>query len=348
MQSMLRNDTAVMLATIVLAAALSSVPGHAQVGVPPPNNLPHAFITVLNWPKLPDGRRFGSTAGVDVAPDGSIWAYDRCGANSCVESDLDPILHLDASGRLLDSFGAGRFNFPHGFHIDPDGNVWVTDHGVEPGNGKGHQVFKFSPRGRELMTLGQAGVPGGGQDTFNQPSDVLVAPSGDIFVADGHGPSTNARIVRFAADGTFIASWGHHGTGPDALEGPHSLAMDSQGRLFVADRTNNRIQIFDQEGALLDSWTQFGRPSGLAIDQHDVLYVADSESRDNEGGYGHHPNVRRGIRIGSAIDGTVTAFIPDPAERGGTSGAEGVAVDADGNIYGAEVGPRDVKKYIPR
>ena len=342
------HDAGAVLVTIVVAAALSSVLGHAQVGVPPPNNLPHEFITVLNWPKLPDGRRFGSTAGVDVAPDGSIWAYDRCGANNCVDSDLDPILHLDASGRLLDSFGAGLFNFPHGFHIDPDGNVWVTDHGVEPGNGKGHQVFKFSSRGRVLMTLGQAGIPGEGQDTFNQPSDVLVAPSGDIFVADGHGPSTNARIVRFAADGTFITSWGHHGSGPDELEGPHSLAMDSQGRLFVADRTNNRIQLFDQEGALLDSWTQFGRPSGLAIDQHDVLYVADSESRDNEGGYGHHPNVRRGIRIGSAIDGTVTAFIPDQAERGGTSGAEGVAVDADGNIYGAEVGPRDVKKYMPR
>ncbi len=348
MRRMPSHDAGTVLITMVLAAGSSSVAGHAQVGVPPPNNLPHEFITVLNWPKLPDGRRFGSTAGVDVAPDGSIWAYDRCGANSCVDSDLDPILHLDTSGRLLDSFGVGLFNFPHGFHIDPDGNVWVTDHGVEPGNGKGHQVFKFSSRGRELMTLGQAGVPGEGQDTFNQPSDVLVAPSGDIFVADGHGPSTNARIVKFAADGTFITSWGHHGSGPDELEGPPSLAMDSQGRLFVADRTNNRIQLFDQEGALLDSWTQFGRPSGLAIDQHDVLYVADSESRDNEGGYGHHPNVRRGIRIGSAIDGTVTAFIPDPAERGGTSGAKGVAVDADGNIYGAEVGPRDVKKYIPR
>jgi len=301
MRRMPSHDAGTVLITMVLAAGSSSVAGHAQVGVPPPNNLPHEFITVLNWPKLPDGRRFGSTAGVDVAPDGSIWAYDRCGANSCVDSDLDPILHLDTSGRLLDSFGVGLFNFPHGFHIDPDGNVWVTDHGVEPGNGKGHQVFKFSSRGRELMTLGQAGVPGEGQDTFNQPSDVLVAPSGDIFVADGHGPSTNARIVKFAADGTFITSWGHHGSGPDELEGPHSLAMDSQGRLFVADRTNNRIQLFDQEGALLDSWTQFGRPSGLAIDQHDVLYVADSESRDNEGGYGHHPGARwhqRGRRRG--------------------------------------------------
>ncbi|MEE2791540.1 MAG: peptidyl-alpha-hydroxyglycine alpha-amidating lyase family protein [Acidobacteriota bacterium] len=336
------------LSAIAVLVSLSASTASAQSTAPPPNNLPNGYITVLNWAKLPDGRRFGATAGVDVAPDGSIWAYDRCGINSCVDSDLDPILHFDPNGRLLGSFGAGLFNFPHGISVDADGNIWVTDHGVDPPNGKGQQVFKFNSRGKELLSLGRAGIAGTGQYTFNQPSDVLVAPSGDIFVADGHGPATNARIVRYSADGTFIRSWGRHGFGPNELEGPHGLAMDSQGRLFVADRTNNRIQIFNQNGTLLDSWTQFGRPSGLFIDQGDLLYVADSESRDNEGGYGHNPQVRRGIRIGSAVDGTVTAFIPDPAERAGTSGAEGVAVDHDGNIYGAEVGPRDVKKYIKR
>ena len=333
---------------LAFVGTLSAGTAGAQGGDPPPNSLPNDYITVLNWAKFPDGRRWGSTAGIDVAPDGSIWAYDRCGANSCVDSDLDPILHLDTSGRLLGSFGAGLFNVPHGLHVDADGNVWVTNHGVDPPNGKGQQVFKFSPRGEVLMTLGRAGVAGVGHYTFNQPSDVLVAPNGEIFVADGHGARTNARIVKFAPDGTFIRFWGRHGSGPKELEGPHALAMDSQGRLFVGDRTNNRIQIFDQDGTLLDSWTQFGRPSGLFIDQHDTLYVADSESRDNEGGYGHNPDVRRGIRIGSAVDGTVTGFIADPAERGGSSAAEGVAVDHDGNVYGAEVGPRDVKKYIKR
>ena len=317
-------------------------------GDPPPNNLPNDYITVLNWAKLPDGRQWGPTAGIDVAPDGTIWACDRCGADSCVDSDLDPILHFDTSGRLLDSFGAGLFNLPHGLHVDADGNIWVTDHGVDPPNGKGHQVFKLSPRGEVLMTLGRAGVAGIGQYTFNQPSDVLVAPSGDIFVADGHGPRTNARLVKFSSDGTFIGSWGRHGAGPDELEEPHALAMDSRGWLFVGDRANNRVQIFDQDGTILHSWTQFGRPSGLFIDQNDLLYVADSESRDSEGGYGHNPDVRRGIRIGSTVDGTVTDFIPDPAERGSSSAAEGVAVDHDGNVYGAEVGPRDVKKYIKR
>ena len=195
------------LPVLAVVGLLSAGTAGAQGGDPPPNNLPNGYITVLNWAKFPDGRRWGSTAGIDVAPDGTIWAYDRCGANSCVDSDLDPILHFDTSGRLLDSFGAGLFNVPHGLHVDPDGNVWVTNHGVDPPNGAGQQVFKFTPRGETLMTLGRAGVAGVGQYTFNQPSDVLVAPSGEIFVADGHGPQTNARIVKFAPDGTFITSW---------------------------------------------------------------------------------------------------------------------------------------------
>ena len=336
------------LCAIVVSVSLSASTASTQSSDLPPNNLPNGYVTVLNWAKLPDGRRFGATVGIDVAPDGTIWAYDRCGANSCTDSDLDPILHFDSAGRLLGSFGAGLFNFPHGLHADADGNIWVTDHGVDPPNGKGQQVFKFSSSGEELLMLGQAGIAGTGHYTFNQPSDVLVAPNGDIFIADGHGPMTNARIMKYSSEGTFIKSWGRHGSGSDALDGPHGLAMDSAGRLFVADRTNNRIQIYDQDGTLLDSWTQFGRPSGLFIDQDNGLYVADSQSRENEGGYGHNPHVRRGIRIGNAIDGVVTAFIPDPAERGSTSGAEGVAVDHVGNIYGAEAGRRDIKKYIRR
>jgi sugar lactone lactonase YvrE len=122
--------------------------------------------------------------------------------------------------------------------------------------------------------------------------------------------------------------------------------MDSRGRLFVADRTNNRIQIFDQDGTFITEWKQFGRPSGLAIDKDDVLYVSDSESSDKEGGYGYNPGCHRGIRIGSTRDGKVTAFIPDPDPKGGTSTAEGVAVDRQGNVYGAEVGPKDLKKYV--
>jgi DNA-binding beta-propeller fold protein YncE len=320
---------------LVVAAVLLMAAGTTD----PPN----PYKTVESWAKMPEGRTWGSTSAVDIDPDGkSIWVAERCGANSCADSALPAVLKFDASGKLVKSFGAGMFVFPHGIHVDREGNVWVTD--AQGREGKGHQVFKFSPEGKVLLTLGKAGVTGDGPDTFNQPSDVLVAPSGDIFVADGHGAESNARIVKFDKTGKFIKAWGKKGSGPGELDTPHGLAMDSKGRLFVADRNNNRIQIFDQDGKLLDEWKQFSRLSGIYIDKNDVLYGADSESNTRR-----NPGWKRGIRIGSAKDGKVTAFIPDPAsdpDNSSTSAAEGVAVDAQGNIYGAEVGPRALKKYV--
>jgi len=257
------------------------------------------------------------------------------------------VLEFDPSGKLLKSFGAGMFVFPHSILMDKDGNLWISDgQGTE---GKGHQVFKFSPDGKVLMTLGKAGVAGDGPDTFNQPNSVAIAPNGDIFVSDGHSVGQgNARVVKFTKDGKFIKQWGGHGSEHGQFEMPHTLAFDSKGRLFVGDRGNNRIQIFDQDGKFLDEWKQFSRPSGIFIDKNDVIYVADSESTDRDT-YGHNPGWKRGIRVGSARDGTVTAFIPDPSPgTGSTSAAEGVAADAQGNIYGAEVGPKDVKKYVKK
>jgi hypothetical protein len=312
---------------------------------PPPNDLPNPYRTITGWAQLPDGRKWGSTAGIDIAPDGNIWAYDRCGANSCADSPLDPILEFDASGKCLRHFGAGLFVMPHGFFVDKEGNVWVTDAQVAKDGSKGAQVFKFSPDGKVLLTLGKKGVKGDGPDAFGAPTDVVVAPNGDIFVSDGHsGYSDNDRIVKFSKKGKFIKEWGKKGTGPGEFDGPHALAFDSKGRLFVGDRSNNRIQIFDQNGTFIAEWKQFGRPSGIFID-HDILYSTDSESRDQDG-YGHNPGCHRGIRIGSVTDGKVTAFIPDPDPKGGSSMSEGVAVDHQGNEYGAEVGPKDLKKYV--
>jgi sugar lactone lactonase YvrE len=225
--------------------------------------------------------------------------------------------------------------------VDKDGNVWVTD--GQGKDGKGHQAFKFSPNGKVLLTLGKAGVAGNTPDTFNMPSDVIVAPNGDIFVADGHGGTSNNRIVKFDRNGKYIKEWGKKGTAPGEFDIPHALAFDSKGRLFVGDRNNNRIQIFDQDGNFIDQWRQFSRPSGIFIDRSDNVYVSDSES---ESVSKNHDGWKRGIRIGT-IDGKVLAFIPDPVEKAtGTSDAEGVAVDWDGNIYGAEVGPKDLKKYV--
>lgn len=333
---------------MMAVAALATASALAQA---PPNSQPDPFRTVENWFKLPAGRMWGSTSAVDIDRDGtSIWIAERCGANSCVGKMDPPILKFDQSGTLVKSFGGGMFVFPHGIAVDKDGNVWVTD--GQGRDGKGHQVFKFSPDGEVLMTLGKAGVAGDGPDTFNQPDDVAIAPNGDIFVSDGHTPAMgNARVMKFTKDGKFIKQWGRHGSGPGEFEVPHALAFDSRGRLFVGDRANNRIQIFDQDGNFIDQWKQFSRPSGVYIDNHDVIYVTDSESTDKPG-YGYNPGWRRGIRVGSVKDGSVAAFIPDPlsptpdGKLPATSAAEGVAADAAGNVYGAEVGPKTLKKYV--
>jgi sugar lactone lactonase YvrE len=340
----MRQQVRWMLGVAVVAAiAMPDLRAKAQA-----NDPPNPYRAVEGWVKLPDERKWGQTISIDVDPDGkSIWVFERCGGTTCDGSDIAPILKIDESGKVVKSFGAGMFIFPHGLHLDRDGNVWVTD-GRGKG-GKGHQVFKLSPDGKVLMTLGKAGVTGDGPDTFNSPSDVLVAPNGDILVADGHGSDTNARIVKFTKDGTFVKAWGKKGAGPGEFNVPHRLAMDSSGRLFVADRANSRVQIFDQDGKLLAGWKQFGRPSGVFIDKNDIIYVADSESNNAQ-----NPGFKRGLRIGSAKDGTVTALIPDPAPvKEGTgpgtgSAAEGVAADAAGNIYGAEVDARKLMRYVKK
>jgi sugar lactone lactonase YvrE len=310
-------------------------------------SLTNSYQRIDNFFKMPAGRSMGSTSAVAVDRAGHIWIAERCSANSCANSSIDPIMEFDANGHFIKAFGGGLMLFPHGMFIDRADHIWVTDGHV--GNGKGDDVLEFDHSGKLLRTLGKPGISGDGPDTFHEPNAVLVAPDGDIFVADGHEPGQgNARVVKFDKDGKFIKQWGGHGSGPGQFEMPHTLAMDSQGRLFVGDRGNNRIQIFDQDGRLLAIWTQFGRPSGAFIDRHDMLYVTDSESR-NAAGYGHHPGWKRGIRIGSAKDGRVTAFVPDPEpdqENQSTSGGEGITVDSHGNVYSAEVGPRDVVKYV--
>jgi streptogramin lyase len=366
----------------IACAALVSAAGvaGAQSPVIPINDAPNPYHVVADWAKLPDGRKWGSLSAVDIDKDGrSVWVAERCGGNSlCLDSPaVDPILKFDASGKLVKSFGAGLLVSPHGIYVDRDGNIWITDYqdnaprpargaapaatagagqpaappaargpagpvGASAGATKGHLIFKFSPDGKLLMTLG---TPGGGvaPDLFFQPNDVIVAPNGTIFVSQGHGQG-KSEILKFSKDGKLIKRWGQTGSGRGEFDQPHTLAFDSKGRLFVGDRNNNRIQILDQDGNVLDEWTQFSRPSGLFIDKADNIYVADSESGSVAR---NHPGWKRGIRIGNVKDGKVTAFIPDPDENAtGTSAAEGVAADAQGNIYGAEVGPRTLKKYV--
>lgn len=344
----------------------SGPPEHAKVT--PVNNLPNPYETVRNWGTLPDGRTWGSVSAINVDGDGRhIWAGDRCGTNSCAGSKVDPIVKLDPSGKVVKSFGAGQILWPHGMDVDRQGNVWVVDarsatdaelKQFPDAAGKGHTVTKFSPDGKVLMVLGTPGKAGNPPEAFTEPNDVVIGPDGSIYVAEAHNaqyldqnpPNGVGRISKFSADGKFIRSFGAYGYGPGQFRGPHSLAFDSRGRLFVADRGNRRIQIFDQEGKHLDTWYQFSRISGLAISADDTLYAIDSESDDN-----YNPGWRKGLRVGSARTGEVWYFVPEHVSKqasgmgGYGSMGEGVTVDAAGNVYAGEVGPvQGLTKFIPR
>jgi DNA-binding beta-propeller fold protein YncE len=322
---------------------LGAAPG-AQSSQTPRNDLPQPYVTTRDWGQLPQGTTWAAVTAVEPAPDGSIYVVHRCVANSCAGRSEPPILRFSADGRLLTSFGAGLFVFPHGATVDRQGNLWLTD--ARGADGKGHQVFKFSPDGKVLMTLGKAGVSGGAPDLFDQPTEVVVAPNGDIFVTDSHRNGRNNRVVKLSSRGTFIKEWGRKGSAPGELSEPHTIALDSRGRLFVGDRENNRIQIFDQEGRLLDEWRQFGRPSGIAITADDTIYVADSESGPDSGA-NELPGIRKGIRVGNARTGAVTAFIEDmESTTSEHSGAEGVGVDRQGHVYGAVVRRQMLERHV--
>jgi sugar lactone lactonase YvrE len=333
------------VAIALAAGAIGIFAGQAlsENEVAPINDLPNPYRTVRDWGHPPNGAPWAAVTAVEVSPDGSIYVIHRCHDNSCADRPEPPILKFDASGKLLKAWGEGMFIFPHGATVDRDGNLWVTDENMK--DGKGMQVFKFSPEGKVLMTLGKAGVASAEPGLFDEPTDVAIAPNGDIFVTEGHsGPRPgNDRISKFSKDGKFIKAWGKRGTGPGEFHSPHTIALDSQGRLFVGDRSNNRIQIFDQDGKYLDTWRQFGRPSGIFIAKDDTMYVADSESWGSD-----EPGWKKGIRIGSAKTGKVNFFILDmESTTQEHSGAEGLGVDTQGNVYGAVVRRQMLEKHIP-
>jgi sugar lactone lactonase YvrE len=310
------------------------------------------YQVVYHWGNLPGGRPMGVVTGVHPDPDGRhIWVLERCSENQCAGSALHPLHKLDLEGNTVKSIGAGLFAWPHGFDMDEEGNFWVTegapagDERGRPGMelGMGHQVIKINQDGEVLMRLGEAGVPGDDTTHFNGPAAVLVEPDGEFWVADGHRGGNN-RIMKFTAEGELLLQIGGGVNDTSRAEArfndPHDLKMDSQGRLFVADRGNNRIQIFSQAGELLDIWTQFGRPSGIWIDADDKIFVADGMSGEQ-----WNRGWERGIRIGDVNSGYVTEFIPDYEIPSG-SGIEFLATDGQGNIYAGQVGRQRFEKYV--
>ena len=371
---LLKAGVAVVLLSILSAPVMAqgrrgAIQPAAHADQEPINSRPNPYETQRNFGTLPDGRSWGSVSAVNIDIDGiNVWAGDRCGTNSCATSDVDPIVKLDPDGNVLTSFGAGLIIWPHGMDVDSEGNVWVVDARAANAReleenpwaaGKGHTVMKFSPEGELLMTLGTGGEAGDPPTHFDAPNDVLIAPNGTIYVGDTHGaqfqdaagPTSKSRISMFEPDGTFIKSFGEFGYEDGQFRSPHSLAMDSQGRLFVADRGNSRIQIFTQDGEHLDTWYQFSRISGLFIDPStDMLYAIDSESDDN-----YNPGWSKGLRVGNARTGEVLYFVPAhessrPSGMGGVgSMGEGVTVDRNGVVYAGEVGPvQGMTKFIPR
>jgi sugar lactone lactonase YvrE len=329
-------------------APQASDPGAGDVA-----SLPNPYMTHRNWGVLPAGRAWGRVSGVAIDPTGvDIWVFERCGGDDCVTSDAPAVLRFRTDGALLASFGADMFVRPHGMHVDRDGNVWVTDGRTAreaeiaqtpDAARKGNQVVKFSPQGEVLLVLGTPGTRGDPPAALDQPNDVIVAPSGEILVSEGHSAQGANRISRFAPDGTFLGSFGGPGAAPGQFNVPHAMAFDSQGRLFVADRGNSRIQIFGPDYRFVAEWRQFGRPNDVFIDRDDTMYVLDSESGDER-----NPAMRRGIYIGSARDGSLRAYIPPhPNDTPYGTMGEGIAVDAHGNIFVGEVSLGGMTMFMP-
>jgi DNA-binding beta-propeller fold protein YncE len=368
---MSRRDHVGRILVAAVIAACGAAAQAQQASYPKPTELPNPYRLVEGWPTLPktmNSGRWGEVIRVSVARDGNIWVFHRCfntvppGSAVCINRGEanPPILEFDPSGRLLKSFGAGLFAYPHGFTVDGDGNLWTSDVndaetvlGMSARNADGvvmgQEVLKLSADGKILMTLGREGVAGNGPDTFDRPTGVAIAPNGDIFVSDGHSPNKfgTARIVKFAHDGRFIKAWGHKGAAPGDFDEPHDIFLGgSQNRIYVADRKNNRIQVFDQDGNFIAAWTQFGQPSSVFVGKDDTIYVGasfrDPTSKNKLGEL-------RGIVIGNARDGSLKAFIPDPSDldkvQRGTS-ASGIAADDAGTIYAADVGTQNLRKYV--
>jgi hypothetical protein len=367
-------------AVVVAALAVTAYAQDGRDALPPkPSTLPNPYRLVPDWPTLPasmkgpNGHKWGEVIRVHLGPDGNVWVFQRCfydkpaGDATCLNrGDANPpILEFSPAGRLLKSFGVGLFAHPHGFTVDGAGNIWTTDTndaetilGMPARNAQGvtmgQEVLKISRAGKVLMTIGQEGVAGNGPYTFDRPTGVAVASNGDIFVADGHSRNqlNSARVVKYSPDGKFIKTWGHMGSEPGNFREPHDIYVGgSKEYVYVADRQNNRVQVFDQNGNFIAAWKQFGQPSSVYVDKHDDIFVGATYQSGGEPVTGPTSGANdRGIVIGNAITGELKYFIPDPGDLSkmtdtGTS-ASGIAEDEQGNIYAADVGENNLRKYV--
>ncbi|MBP89888.1 MAG: hypothetical protein CMJ64_24810 [Planctomycetaceae bacterium] len=261
------------------------------------------FEPAAGFVKLPDSIKLGRCSGVGVNSKGQVYLFHR---------GKQPIIVLDSTGKYLRSWGDDVIGEAHGLRIDRDDNVWVTDIG-------NHQVFKFSPAGKLLMAMGKAGTAGDAIDEFNKPTDVAFGSKGEIYVADGYG---NTRVMKFTPNGGFLTKWGEAGDGPNQFDTPHTIVVDRKGRVIVGDRENDRVQVFDAGGKLLEIWPGFA-PFGLAHDGQGNLFVADGRAH-------------KILRL-DAKGKVTTSWGEEGADAGQFQLPHMMAADASGNLFVAEI-----------
>jgi peptidylamidoglycolate lyase len=316
------------LALLAGAPAVADGAGKPQAG----------YHVVHGWPVLPAGRALGSVAGVSVDASGNVWVFHRAGRTWSDPFPPDTIAEPTVAqfdgrtGRLLREWGAGQFVMPHGLTVDPAGNIWLTDVALQ-------QVFKCNPEGKVLLTLGEARVAGNDGAHFNRPTQIAVAADGSVLVADGY---INTRIARFTPDGHFLGQWGTPGKGAGQFDHPHAIVIDGAGRVYVADRENDRVQVFDASGHYLEQWASpaIGRPYGVALVGTREVAIADGGVQP-----AHGPD-----RSGLVITDRHGRLIERVGRFGNQDGqfmmAHHIAADPNGAIYVVDITGRRVQKFV--
>ena len=258
---------------------------------------------------MPDGWRLGRVSAVATDSEGLVYVFHR-------GERADPILVFDRDGSFVRSWGRGLFGARHGIRVAPDGHVWVTDYGD-------HQAFEFTNEGKLLRTFGVKGEPGDDERHFNRPADIGFAPTGEIYVADGYG---NSRVVKLSADGKFLKAWGRRGTGPGEFHTVHTIDVAANGTVYVGDRSNSRIQVFDPEGGFLAEWRHVGAPQGISINSKGEIWVLAARDPVENQAYGGLSG--RVMRL-DPKDGRILASLESPGH--------GIAAADWGELYVASM-----------
>ena len=299
---------------------------------------PGSYRVVHGWPVLPEGYVLGEVSGVAVDSHNHVFVFHR-GSRPWMDDQIPQpiaqpvIVCFDGdSGKQIAAWGQNRFLRPHGLRVDSQDNVWVTDVAL-------HQVFKFSHDGNLLLTIGAARTPGLDGAHFNKPTDVAIASDGTIYVSDGYG---NNRVARFSADGKFIGEWGQKGPKLGEFDLPHGITLDSQGRIYVADRSNGRIQVIGREGKFLYAWQspEMGRPFAVTVGPDGYFYVVDGGDQNPE-----PPDHGAVLRL------DLTGKILDRWSRHGNYDGQicvghDIAVGKDGSVYVGDIQGKRVQKFV--